>query len=102
LRRFLINTLKDRPSDQEAVLDSPGVSGLSPGDRARLLRWLAAERLLADSCADRAGELLRIARSLAPRDAKTAGLASLLKANAGLARRVLWALRQTRTTGPWR
>jgi hypothetical protein len=74
---------------------------LLPVDRARLLRWLAAEVLLVDPRADRAEALLRTARSLAPHDAKTAGLASLMKANAGLARRVLWAWRQTRTASRW-
>lgn len=97
LRRFLINTLKERTADQEAVLNSAAVRDLSPADRAKLLRWLAAEWLLTDSHAGRAEELLRIARALAPRDAKTVGLASLTRANAGLARRVLWAWRQTRT-----
>jgi glycosyltransferase involved in cell wall biosynthesis len=101
LRRFLVNTLKDRPTEQDAVLQSPGVRGLLPADRARLLRWLAAEVLLVDPRADRAEALLRTARSLAPHDAKTAGLASLMKANAGLARRVLWAWRQTRTASRW-
>jgi glycosyltransferase involved in cell wall biosynthesis len=97
LRRLLVNTLRDRPTDQEEVLGSPSVSGLVPGDRARLLRWLAAEWLLAEPGAERAEKLLRAARSLAPRDAKTVGLALLVRANSGLARRAIWAWREVRS-----
>jgi glycosyltransferase involved in cell wall biosynthesis len=93
LRRFLINTLKDRPTDQDAVLRSPGVTELPPVDRVRLLRWLATEWLLAGRCAGRVEELLRAARALAPRDAKTAGLDLLVRNNSGLARRALRAWR---------
>jgi glycosyltransferase involved in cell wall biosynthesis len=97
LRRLLVNTLKDRPLEQEAVLRSPGVGELSPADRARLLRWLATEWLLTDTCTDRAHELVGVARSLAPRDPKTAGLAWLMGTNSGLTRRALWVWRQVRT-----
>jgi glycosyltransferase involved in cell wall biosynthesis len=96
LRRLLVNTLKDRPADQEAVLNSPRVAELLPVDRARLLRWLAAEWFLLDSRTGRAQELLREARSLAPGDAKTAGLALLMRTTPGLGRRVLWIWRQLR------
>lgn len=96
LRRLLVNTLKVRRADQEAVLGSSSVSGLSPVDRARLLRWLAAEALITDSRADRAQDLLRTARSLAPGDAKTAGMTLLVRANARLAKRALWTWRHLR------
>lgn len=96
LRRLLVNTLGDRRTDQEAVLGSSSVSELLPVDRARLLRWLAAEWLLIDSQADGAQELLRTAQSLAPGDAKTAGLVLLLRTAPRLARRALWAWRHLR------
>jgi glycosyltransferase involved in cell wall biosynthesis len=96
LRRLLVNTLKDRPTDQEAVLNSPGVATLPPADRARLLRWLATEWFLTDAYAGRAQELMRTARSLAPRDVRTAGLALLMGTNAGLARRALFTWRYLR------
>jgi glycosyltransferase involved in cell wall biosynthesis len=96
LRRLLVNTLKDRPVDQEAVLSSPRFGELLPVDRARLLRWLAAEWFLGDARTDRAQELLRDARSLAPGDAKTAGLALLMSTTPGLARRALWVWRHLR------
>jgi glycosyltransferase involved in cell wall biosynthesis len=96
LRRLLVNTLKDRPVDQEAVLSSPRFGELLPVDRARLLRWLAAEWFLGDARAGRAQELLRDARSLAPGDARTAGLAWLMSTAPGLARCVLWAWRYLR------
>ena len=62
----------------------------------RLLRWLAAEWFLGDARSDRAQELLRDARSLAPGDAKTASLAWLTSTTPGLARCVLWAWRHLR------
>ena len=91
LRRMLVNTLRDRRAEQEALLDSPSVRALLPADRARLLRWLATEWLLTDVSARRAHELLCAAQALAPGDAKTAGMAFLVRTNPGLARRVLWA-----------
>jgi glycosyltransferase involved in cell wall biosynthesis len=96
LRRLLVNTLKDRRTDQDAVLGSSSVSELLPVDRARLLRWLATEWLLTDPRAGRAEALLRAAQSLAPGDAKTAGLALLMRTTPGLARRALWARRHLR------
>jgi hypothetical protein len=84
--RALTELLVERPDVQARIIVAAPFVSLAPEVRARLLRLAASELVLARRAPDFAGELLRQACSLAPRDTRAQLLARLLAVHPWLAR----------------
>lgn len=70
LRDLLINYLRNRVDDQQAILESAQFAGLPPRTRADLMRWVAIEYILAGQSPEFAHELLSSARVTDPHSSK--------------------------------
>lgn len=86
LQRVLIDALGDDVEAQQRLIASPAFTALPPATRARLLRLAASEHLIGDRAHAAAGQWLRAARRLAPRDPIAHVLALLLAVHPRLVR----------------